>query len=63
MIVEEMKLTNVFFRYTGGKRGWKGDIPQFQLAIEKIEKIGWTPKYSSDDAIRKAIKDVLKAKL
>jgi UDP-glucose 4-epimerase len=63
MIVEEMSLTNVSFKYTGGKRGWKGDIPQFQFDIKKIEKLGWKPKYSSDDAIRKAIKDVLKAKL
>ena len=63
MIVEEMSLTNVSFKYTGGKRGWKGDIAQFQFDIKKIEKLGWKPKYSSDDAIRKAIKDVLKAKL
>ena len=59
MIVEEMGLENVKFRYTGGDRGWKGDIPRFQFDITKIEKLGWKPKYDSDDAIRKAIKDLL----
>ena len=60
MIVEEMDLKDVKFKYTGGKRGWKGDIPHFQFDISKIEKLGWTPKLSSEDAIRKSIKDILK---
>jgi len=28
IVVEEMGLKNVTFRYTGGKRGWKGDVPR-----------------------------------
>lgn len=59
MIVEEMELDNVSFKYTGGKRGWKGDIPHFQFDITKIEKLGWKPEYSSDDAIRKTIQVLL----
>ena len=59
LIVEEMELENVEFKYTGGKRGWKGDVPQFQLAIDKMNEIGWEPKLSSDDAVRKAIRDLL----
>ncbi len=59
MIVEEMKLENVRFKYTGGKRGWKGDVPRFQFDITKIEKLGWKPKYESDEAVRKAIRDLL----
>ena len=59
MIVEEMGLKDVSFKYTGGKRGWKGDIPHFQFDIGKIEKLGWKPEYSSDDAIRKTIQVLL----
>jgi len=59
MVVEEMGLKNVKFKYTGGKRGWKGDVPCFQLDIRKIEKYGWKPKYTSDEAVRKAIRDIL----
>mgnify|MGYP006288282491 FL=1 len=59
LVVEEMGLENVEFKYTGGKRGWKGDVPQFQLAIDKMNEIGWQPKLSSDEAVRKAIRDLL----
>ena len=63
MVVDEMKLGDVRFKYTGGKRGWKGDVPRFQFDISKIKKLGWMPRYDSDDAVRMAIKDLLHAKL
>ena len=56
-----MKLENVNFNYTGGKRGWKGDVPHFQFNIDKIKKLGWTPKLESDEVVRKAIKDLLES--
>jgi len=59
MLVEEMELTNVEFKYTGGKRGWKGDVPRFQLDASKIKKLGWKEKYSSDEAVRKSIREIL----
>jgi len=59
LVVEEMGLDNVTFNYTGGKRGWKGDVPHFQFDITKIGNLGWKPTLSSDEAVRKAIKDVL----
>ena len=59
MIVEEMGLKDVSFKYTGGKRGWKGDVPFFQFDIGKIERLGWAPDLSSDEAIRKTIKVLL----
>jgi UDP-glucose 4-epimerase len=58
LVVDEMGLKNVDFKYTGGKRGWKGDVPHFQFDISKIKKLGWKPRLSSDEAVRKAIKDI-----
>ena len=63
MVVDEMKLGDVRFKYTGGERGWKGDVPRFQFDISKIKKLGWMPRYDSDDAVRMAINDLLHAKL
>ena len=60
MLIEEMGLKNVVFRYTGGDRGWPGDVPQVRFSTEKMKKLGWAPKYSSDQAVRQAIKDILK---
>ncbi len=59
LVVEEMGFQNVRFRYTGGKRGWKGDVPHFQFDVNKINKLGWKAKYCSDDAVRKAIRILL----
>jgi len=63
MVVDEMQLKNVKFRYTGGDRGWKGDVPKFQFDIAKIKELGWKPQYNSDEAVRKAIRDSLNANL
>ena len=62
IICEEMGLKNVVYEYTGGEGGWKGDVPRFMYSIEKVHKTGWRAKYSSDEAVRKTVKDVLSGK-
>ena len=59
MLVEEMGLGNVQFRYAGGDRGWPGDIPQVRFDVEKMKRMGWEAKYTSDEAVRKAIREIL----
>ncbi len=39
-------------------RGWIGDIPSFNYSIDKILATGWSPKYSSEEAIKRAIGEV-----
>ncbi len=58
IVCEEMNL-NPTFKFTGGRRGWKGDVPVMLLSIEKLKKMGWKPKYSSEEAVRKATRDLL----
>ena len=40
--------------YAGGDRGWVGDVPRFAYSTEKLARLGWRPKLSSDDAVRRA---------
>jgi len=57
IVAKEMHLPNVNFSFTGGVdggRGWKGDIKNMHLSIEKLTKTGWKPKYTSEQAIRLA---------
>ena len=61
IVVEEMGLSNVAFRYTGGDRGWKGDVPRFRYDISKILATGWRPHYTSDEAVRQTVKDAIEA--
>ena len=60
MLVEAMGLSGVKSIYTGGNRGWRGDVPQVRFDITKMKKLGWKPKYSSDEAVRQAIKAILR---
>lgn len=55
MLVKKMGLEEVEFEYTGSGRGWPGDVPQVRLNIEKMTKLGWEAKYTSDEAVCKAI--------
>jgi UDP-glucose 4-epimerase len=42
----------VEFEYTGGSRGWKGDIPIVRLNADRIRSLGWDCHSSSRDALR-----------
>jgi UDP-glucose 4-epimerase len=47
------------FTYTGGDRGWTGDVPKMRLSIEKLRALGWEPGESSDEAVRQATAAIL----
>jgi len=59
IVIDEMSLENVKFKYTGGRIGWKGDVPQIKLDVNKLTRLGWRPKFKSNDAVRQAVKDLL----
>lgn len=61
IVVDVMGLKNVTFKYTGGDRGWKGDVPRFSYDISKVLSTGWKPRYTSDEAVRQTVKDAIKA--
>lgn len=44
--------------YTGGDRGWIGDVPKFAYDISAITALGWLPSISSDEAIRIAARAI-----
>jgi UDP-glucose 4-epimerase len=60
--VEEMKLKNVEYSYTGGAVGFRGDIAVSRFYANKARFYGWKPQYSSREAIRKSIKEILELK-
>jgi UDP-glucose 4-epimerase len=45
--------------YTGGERGWTGDVPKMRLSVEKLSALGWEPTLSSDEAIRRTTRELL----
>lgn len=45
--------------YTGGDRGWTGDVPRMRLSIDKLAALGWEPSHSSDDAVRQSARELI----
>jgi len=50
-----LKQTLPKFVYTGGSRGWKGDVPVVRLNTEKIKTLGWRCRKNCREAITASI--------
>lgn len=59
LVVEEMGLKNVQYKYTGGDRGWKGDVPLVRFDLNKLHKLGWRAHYTSPEAVRLSVREIL----
>ena len=46
---------SVNYQYTGGDRGWKGDVPKVLFDVSKIKKLGWRASKTSFQAIEASI--------
>lgn len=60
IIVDEMGLKNVEYSYTGGTKGWKGDIPLMFLDVSRAEKQGWKSTNDSKSAVRLSARALLR---
>lgn len=58
MVIEEMQL-DAKIEYTGGDRGWIGDVPEFRYDLSKIHALGWKANHNSNDSVRLAIQKIL----
>jgi UDP-glucose 4-epimerase len=62
IVLEEAGLGNTKIRYTGGSRGWHGDVPLMLLDTTKLKELGWNVKYDSRCAVRRAVSALIKEK-
>ena len=60
IVVQESGLEDVRITYTGGERGWAGDVPKAMLGIESLSKLDFNANYSSEDAVRHTAKCLIK---
>ena len=44
--------------YSGGDRGWIGDVPKFAYDLSAITALGWFPTLTSDEAVRAAARAI-----
>lgn len=60
IVIEETNCGGAKIEYTGGDRGWAGDIPRAMLGINKMLSTGYDVRYNSEDAIRHTAKCLIK---
>lgn len=62
-VVEVMGLRGVRYEWTGGVqggRGWIGDVKNMLLASDKLRSYGWEPTMNSAQAIKKAVREIVR---
>lgn len=58
-LLDELGLTGTVIKFGEADAGWPGDVPQSRMDASKIERLGWAPRYSSDEAVRHGIRDLV----
>ncbi len=59
IVIDEMHLAGTHLRFTGGERGWVGDVPRMLLSIERLKALRWRPQMGSRESVRLAVRDLL----
>ena len=60
IVVEVTGCHDASIEYTGGDRGWAGDIPRASLGIDKMLASGFDVSMNSEDAIRHTAERLLR---
>ena len=58
LVIEVLGLSNVKLEFTGGARGWAGDVPVIRFDLTKIHALGWRATMNSREAMRRAIQEM-----
>jgi len=59
MAVSGLSDEDVKLNYTGGDRGWKGDVPVVRLNTDRIRGLGWTCGHTSEQALSVSMHSML----
>ncbi len=55
IVMEEVGY-QVPIKYMGDYKGSKGDVHKYSYDVTRLRMFGWTPKYTAEEAIRKAVR-------
>ena len=58
-VLKGMALKKPKRTHTGGRGGWKGDVPIVRLYNTRLNKLGWKPRYTSRQAVQATVKSLL----
>jgi UDP-glucose 4-epimerase len=56
--VLDLPAASTRFDYTGGPRGWKGDVPVVRINTDKIRSLGWVNERTGHEALRDSMASI-----
>jgi UDP-glucose 4-epimerase len=59
LALEVLGLHDTAFRFSGGDRGWKGDVPVVRIDTQRIRALGWSNAMSSRQALAASMTSML----
>lgn len=59
LVVNRMGLGQVEYHFSGGDRGWKGDVPVVRFDSSKIRARGWSNRRTCEQALIESIDSIL----
>jgi UDP-glucose 4-epimerase len=60
IVLEELGFKNDLIEYSGGSRGWVGDVRRTEMDTSLLESLGWKAKVAAEDGIRQYLKWLVK---
>jgi UDP-glucose 4-epimerase len=55
LVIDALDLHGVDLQYTGGDRGWKGDVPVVRFSSQRIRDRGWSNAHTTAQALTASI--------
>jgi UDP-glucose 4-epimerase len=59
LALEVLGIEHTEFHFTGGDRGWKGDVPVVRINTDRIRRLGWANTMSSRQALEASLRSML----
>jgi len=59
LVVQQLGLAQVAYSFTGGDRGWKGDVPVVRFDTQKLRARGWSNRRTSRQALIASIDSLI----
>jgi UDP-glucose 4-epimerase len=59
LALEILGLDDTVLRFTGGDRGWKGDVPVVRINTDRMRALGWSNAMSSRQALEASMRSMV----
>jgi UDP-glucose 4-epimerase len=59
LVAQRLGISNVAYEFTGGSRGWKGDVPLVRFDTSKLRALGWSNRRTSVEALTHSIDSMI----